>query len=170
MLYIFIDESGDIGNPNTRGNSRDFSLAACLCSSYNIEYFMKKINQLRVRLKKKELKFSKISIREKNIANDYIQRLFIEHYSVYRIKSNNHYGPDFLKDVFRELLLTIPEIKTEKVKVFVDGNENSHFRKIYEPPIRIRLPKATLHFANSIKTPLIQVADFYAGQRRKSGK
>jgi hypothetical protein len=57
MIYILIDESGDIGNPSIRENSHDFCLAACICDSENIDHLSEQIEKLTTRLKMKELKF-----------------------------------------------------------------------------------------------------------------
>lgn len=54
------------------------------------------------------------------------------------------------------------------IYIFIDGSENSFFRKMYEPIIRGKFPRARVKFANSIKTPMIQVTDFYAGYTRKN--
>ncbi len=170
MVYLFIDESGDTGNPAIVENSKDFSLAACVCGNEDIDHLITQVKRLNTRLKKKEIKFSKLSAKEKIISKEFLRKLSFETYTTYSRKTLTNYGGTFLRNTFEELVSKINTDKKGKVKVFMDGTENAHFRKIYEPIIRKRFPKAVLQFANSIKTPLIQVADFYAGQRRKSGK
>ncbi len=170
MIYIFIDESGDIGNPETLGNSKDFSLAACICDSNDTEELSEEITKFGIRLKKKEIKFSKMSRQETPIIKSLLAKTSIVQVSAYGLKTKWHHGKMFLQNIFKELVEKLPIDDNEKVKVFMDGSENAFFRKIYEPIIRKRFPNATLRFANSLKKPLIQVADFYAGQRRKLGK
>lgn len=167
MVYIFIDESGDIGNPAILENSKDFSLAACVCDNEKIDYLISQIKQFNTKFKKKEMKFSKFSKTERVLCKKFLKNLTIKNSSVYRKKSLTNYGDSFLKSTFQELINNINISTKGKLKVFIDGTENAHFRKIYEPILRKKFPKATLQFANSIKTPLVQVADFYAGYRRR---
>ncbi len=170
MIYVFIDESGDIGNPEVRGNSQDFSLAACICRQEDIEAAMTSIKKLRIRLKRKEIKISKLSSQEIRIVNNHFKELKFEHVSVYGNKNNHFHGRQFLKHMVSELMTLSGIDSREKVKVFVDGNENAFFRKIYAPTIKKHFPHSVLKFVDSIKTPLIQAVDFYAGQRRRTGK
>lgn len=170
MVYIFIDESGDIGTPTLSVNSKDFSLCASICNSEGIEEINDKIKKFVHDLNKKEIRFSRLSKKEFLNVKRYIEKLEISHFLAYRKKTELYHGKPFLRDTLKELMVAIPIFPKEKIVVFVDGTENAQIRRLYTPIIRSRFPKATLKFANSIKTPLIQVADFYAGQRRKSGK
>jgi hypothetical protein len=102
-----------------------------------------------------------------NIAKAQFKQLGINHISSYTLKSEFNHGKSLLKNILDDLLRKIVLEKECRVKVFVDGTENAFFRKIYEPVIRKRFPGASLRFANSMKKPMIQVADFYAGYRRR---
>lgn len=170
MRYLFIDESGDIGDPLVVGNSQDFCLGVCVCSLENLEEVNLKVRKLMVHLKKKELRFSKLSSRDVVISKEFFKNLGIEYYTQYMRKSVSHQNDIFLKKVFGDLIYSMDKVESEKVVVFIDGTENAYFRKIYEPIIRKKFPRATVKFANSMKTPLIQVADFYAGYRRRVEK
>lgn len=169
MIYLFIDESGDIGNPEVLGNSRDFSLACCIGYIENIDYLSHEIQKMKLRLKKKEIKFPRLSSKEIILMHQFLKKLEVEKFSVYSTKTKINYGPLFLKGVIFELMVLISIRKNEKIKVFIDGPDNAYYRKIYEPIIKKKFPRAVVKFANSMKTPMIQVADFYAGHRRKEG-
>lgn len=170
MVYIFIDESGDIGTPTLSVNSKDFSLCASICKSEDIEVLNNKLKKFIHNLNKKEIRFSRLSKKEFPNVKSFIEKLEIGHFLAYRKKTEIYHGKSFLGDILKELMVAIPTFPKEKIVIFIDGTENAQMRKLCTPIIRKRFPKATLKFANSIKTPLIQVADFYAGQRRKSGK
>ncbi len=170
MIYILIDESGDIGNPENSANSKDFALSACICDSKNMDKVSEHVEKFVIRLKKKELKFSKMSPSEIRITKLFLSSLTIDHVSVYFVKNKTFHGKYFLEIIIRDLLNKIEIDPTEKVKLFIDGVENKFYRKIYESAMRKRFPKSQLKFANSIKKPLIQVADFYAGHTRRIKK
>lgn len=169
MYYILIDESGDIGNPKIEANSKDFTLAAFICSTQNIEHLSEQVTQLKTRLKKKEIKYSKLSQKEIQIVEEFLKENPIITISVYAAK-DQVYGKEFLKNLFKELIEKIPVSHHLKTKFFIDGTENAFFRKLYTPLIKSKFSKSSLHFANSINKSLIQIADFYAGKRRRSGK
>lgn len=170
MLYFFIDESGDSGEIHHPGSSPDFAMAACVCDSEYVEHAKGIIRKLILRLRKAEIKFSKLSWKEVPIAKRSFDSLSINNYSVYASKTSKYYSKNLIEDVFSELIQKINVNRNEKVKVFVDGSENAYFRKLYEPIIRKKFPGAVLRFANSMKTPMVQVADFYAGYRRSEGR
>lgn len=168
MIYVFIDESGNLGRPGQGMTSDDFSMVAIICPSQDIEFLIDKVKRLVIRIKKKEIKFSKLSTKEVRITNKFLDNLNIKYVAVYSNKTDFSYGEMLLRKVFSELILNIKISQKEKIKVFIDGTENAYFRKIYEPVVRKKFPRASVKFANSIKTPMIQVADFYAGYYRKS--
>lgn len=171
MIYVFIDESGDVGDPNNKVNSRDFSMAACIAYSENIEYLSNQIKESIFRAKKKEFKFSKMSENEVKKLKSFLTKLDIEYVMIYKSKTSYHFGQSLLKQVFEELINSLNIYKGEKIKVFVDGIENAYYRKIYEKILRKNFTHVVLRFANSQKTPMIQVADFYAGYcRRKNNQ
>lgn len=170
MIYIFIDESGDPGELHEPGATADFAMAACVCYSENIDEINNQIKNFTTRLKKKELKFSKFSSQEAGLMKKFLKKLNLEYFSVYTKKTAAFHGDRLLKSVFHDLVQSITVATQGKVKIFIDGFENAYFRKIYEPILRKKFPRSVMKFANSIKTPLIQVADFYAGYRRRVEK
>ena len=167
MIYVFIDESGDSGEISENGSTSDFTMAACICYGENIDYLNSEIKRLSIRLRKKEIKFSKLSQEDVVIVKGFFKKLQIEHIVIYSRKTINYHGDILLRGIFQELVSNIKITKKEKVKFFIDGSENAYYRKIYEPIIRKYFSHALLKFANSIKAPMIQVADFYAGHRRR---
>lgn len=170
MIYIFIDESGDTGNPRIPTNSKDFCLGACICNLNDVDEKTQETEKFTLSLNKKELRFSKLSEKEKMLTKKFMEKLGVKNFSAYSRKTRQYYGENLLRNLVRELFESIDVSTTERVKVFLDGTENAFFRKIYESCLRAKFPDSTLRFANSIKKPLIQVADFYAGKRRKTGK
>lgn len=167
MVYIFIDESGNLGKIGNGMSSTDFSMVAIVCPSQNIDLFIDRVKLLITKIKKKELKFSKLSTKEIITTYNFLEKLNLNYTSVYYKKTSIHYGEVLLKEAFNNLISKIEIPKNEKIKVFIDGTENAYFRKIYEPIIRKKFTRVTMKFANSMKTPIIQVADFYAGYRRR---
>ncbi len=170
MIYIFIDESGDFGEMYEIGSSVDFAMAACVCHAENLEDVSWKIKKFCFKLRKKELKFSKMSSREVSQTKNFLKDLEIESFSVCIKKTRRYYGEGLLRRVFQELISNISIDENQKIKVFIDGSENTYFRKLYEPIVRKKFSRVVLKFANSMKTPMIQAADFYAGQARKANK
>lgn len=170
MIYVFIDESGDIGNPEKPESSKDFSMAACICTSEHLDNMSEQVAKFAENLRMKELKFSKMSAAEKRSVASFLKKSGIYHVSACATKKYFYHGTELLRVIFKDLVQTIEIDSSQKVKFFIDGTENSLLRKVYEPIIRERFPGAMLRFANSIKRPMIQVADFYAGQARKSKK
>lgn len=167
MIYIFIDESGDSGLIDELGTTSDFAMAACICYTENIELLNTKISKFRSRIKKKEIKFSKLSSKEMRLTKEFFGSLKIEHVTTCTEKTNYEHSRDLLHDTFENLISKIKITKKENITVFIDGTENAYFRKIYEPIIRKKFSRVTLKFANSMKTPMIQAADFYAGYMRR---
>lgn len=167
MIYIFVDESGDYGGESNHGASSDFSMAAVICYTGNIDILSRDIIALRDKLNKKEIKFSKLSQNEIVLITRFLSTTNIENYSIYTEKTKNYFGERLLKNSFTELLDRVDVSSLEKVKIIIDGVENRALRKIYEPIMRKRFTRSVLRFANSQKTPLIQIADFCAGHRRR---
>ncbi len=165
MLYVFIDESGDTGKPKQEGSSASFCMSVCICSDKDIEKLSLKILALVAHIGKKEIKYSKLSRDHKIYVIKEIEKLKIKSYCVYSSK-NGVYLNSLLKDTFQDLVQKLAQHKEEKVKFIIDGEENSFYRKIYTDVISMYFKKYTLKFANSRKTPLLQVADMYAGMRR----
>jgi hypothetical protein len=172
MIYVFIDESGDTGEIHVPGASQDFVMAGCFCYLDHVDIFSGQIKEIIEKTKKKELKYSKMNKSEIDFMTKFIETRNINHISVYTEKTPFYYGDKLLSNCFTELLDRIPinQSGVEKIKIFIDGKENAKLRKIYEPIMRKRFPRSTLKFANSLKTPLIQIADFCAGYRRKIKK
>lgn len=170
MIYIFIDESGDTGNPSIIGTTNSFSMCAVICYIENIEFLSNEIKKLVIDLKKKEVKYSKLSDRQKILVGKYFSKLEIEKICTYENKKSNSYNENLLKTSFENLLREIKIDKIIKLKFVVDGDENAYYRKTYTKIIEKYFTNFTLKFGNSIKTPMLQVADFYAGEIRFKNK
>lgn len=145
-------------------------MAACICNSENLDNLSDQVAKFAERLRMKELKYSKMSAAEKRSTASFLKKRGISHTSIFTTKNYFNHGTELLRVIFKDLIHKIEIDPSQKVKFFIDGTENSLLRKIYEPIIRERFPRAMLRFANSIKRPMIQAADFYAGQARKSKK
>jgi hypothetical protein len=144
MFYLFIDESGDTGNPGPQGTSKDFAMSICMCTDEQIERLSKEVLKICSKIKKKEIKYSRLSEADKMYVTKGINKLGIEHYAQYYKKT------------------------ARLNKAVIDGDENSHHRKIYTYILDRYFDRFTLKFGNSQKTPMLQVADVYAGICRKN--
>ncbi len=83
MIYIFIDESGDTGNPEIIGTTKSFSMCATICYSENIEFLSEEIKKFILKIDKKEIKYSKLSEKQKSLASNYLNKLEIEKFSTF---------------------------------------------------------------------------------------
>jgi len=164
--YIYIDESGDIGDPKRKGSSLDFSMAACICDKGDILNINMFVNNLIIRIKKKELKYSKMSKEDRIYILSMLNKLNLNIKSVY-FKKNKFKHKDILEISFNELIKLIKVDKKHKIKVIIDGDENKFYRKIYTNILKIYFKNFKIKFANSAKTPLLQVSDFFAGYERE---
>jgi hypothetical protein len=169
MLYIFIDESGDIGNPKKEGTSSDFSMCACVCKKELIDKIDNIVFLTLSNINKTEIKYSKLSKKYKKIIKSIFKKFDINIKTVYLVKRNNFHADNLLKNSFDLLISGLKIDKKEKVKIIIDGMENSHYRKIYSKILNKYFDKYVLYFRNSHKTPMLQVADFYAGLCRDKG-
>ncbi len=167
MLYIFIDESGDTGNPTHKGTSKDYAICACICTDKNIEYLSKQILDILKYINKKEIKYSRLSDREKIFVVSRIDTLNIEHREFYYKKSGRLLLGDLLKYVFESVVCQVNVLAVTKIKVIIDGDENAYYRKLYSSILDKYFKKYTLKFGNSLKVPMLQVADVYVGLCRK---
>jgi len=165
--YIYIDESGDIGDPRKKGASLDFSMSACVCKKENILKISCLVHELVVGVNKREIKFSKSTKKEKTYILKHLNRLHLNIKSVY-FKKNRFLYKDILEISFEELIKKINIDHILPVKVIIDGDENKFYRKIYTKILKRYFKNFKLKFANSVKTPLLQVADFYAGYEREN--
>lgn len=166
MMYIFIDESGDTGNPEKEGTSSDFSMSACICDKAVLKESNDFIVFILDKLKRKEIKYSKLSKKDKDFVTLKLKKLDIKVKTVYFKKKYDLYTEHLLKYSFDELICKLNIHKDEKVKIIVDGLENSYYRKLYSKILDKYFDRYTLYLKNSQKTPMLQVADFYAGLAR----
>jgi hypothetical protein len=166
MYYIYIDESGDSGDPKKKGSSLDFSMSACICGKNYVSDISSKVSDLILLLNKKELKYSKISKKDKLYSLTYLNKLKLNIKSVY-FKKNRFIHKDIFEISFEELIKRLDIDKKSTVKFIIDGDENKFYRKMYEKIIKRYYKNFKLKFANSVKTPILQVSDFYAGYERE---
>ena len=167
MYYIYIDESGDSGDPKKTGSSFDFSMSACICNKNDILDISSKVNDLIEFINKKELKYSKISKKDKVYSLKYINKLNLNIKSVY-FNKNKFIHKDIVEISFEELIKRLGLDRKSTLKFVIDGDENKFYRKMYSKIIKRYYKHFKIKFANSVKTPLLQVADFYAGHKREN--
>lgn len=165
-MYIFIDESGDTGNTDKEGTSSDFSMSACICDKLVLKEYNDFIISILDKLKRKEIKYSKLSKKDKDYVILKFKKLDVKIQTVYFKKKYNLFTENLLKHSFNELISKLNIDKKQKVKVVVDGLENSYYRKLYSKILDKYFDRYTLYLKNSQKTPMLQVADFYAGLAR----
>jgi ribosomal protein S4E len=170
MLYIFIDESGDTGNIKHMGTSSGFSMCACLCVDTQIDFVNREIEQILLYIKKKEIKYSKLSDVHKKFVVKKLKHLPITCYSYYYHKDNILCKDALLTHVFESVIMQVLPMSGARIKIVIDGRENARYRKIYSNVLDKYIKKYILKFADSIKTPMLQIADVYAGIcREKKG-
>jgi hypothetical protein len=168
MIYLFDDESGNFGSLDMKAGSEGLSISMIICDDENIDEIQKKIENLRSKIKKEEIKFKKLSNKERKLVFEEFRQMRIKFYSVYRVKTKQYVFELFLKDLYESLCINahINKFRSKKVTIFYDGIENGRLRKYLEYVLEKYLIKYSLKFGDSLKFPLLQAADFYAGLSR----
>jgi hypothetical protein len=169
MLYLFGDESGNLGLPHGDGNSEDFAICLLECHENDIGKVSDKIDALRKSVGKKEIKFNKLSGKDRYKVFKELRKINLKFTTIYTKKPIFFNSLDFFAANITEIII-VAEAKfpdnSKKIKVVYDGIENSRIRKVIETCLKKTLTKFSLSFGNSEKIPLLQAADFYAGLSR----
>ncbi len=185
MLYIYIDESGDLGFNirKTKPPSHYFTLSAIVVKTdkenKKISRIPKKIRQRKLKKKHKnkpELKFSNSNktIRKAILKKIVNTELEIHSLTMYKRKVNKELQkkPDVLNNYLLKELLEkcLSAVKTKKINIYIDRcmaqEKQEELRNyiIYTCSKMFYIsPQINIYHVDSRKKQAIQVADFVAG-------
>ena len=170
---VFIDETGDTGSRKPELSSNLFVIAAVVVDKAHISHLEQLVNDAKVKCKKDELKFSRLSEKHRRMI---FTDLASQEFSFYSIVVDKRllYSPGFLyshvfyKYFFGKLISLLGE-RYCRVEIHFDQNGNEGFQEGLKRYIKKRYEQPTLFepFAmvahDSRLSELTQIADLIAG-------
>lgn len=169
--YIFVDESGDPGL--TKNSSKFFVMVAIIVDGKNISKINKIMDDYRKKLNwniSKEFKHSKT---RKEIVKDLIQETKRVSYGIEMIKiDKSNFKNNGRMTVYNQVLIKLLEkIDRNDIDITIDGRKSKKYIEKLSSDIRknakLKLSAKNIHFIDSNKNNLIQLADLIAGENNK---
>lgn len=174
-MLIFIDESGDPGNPNLQGASKFFLLSMVIFENEEeAKSCNESIEKLKIHLERRtEFHFKKNSNQIREIFLRTISRHNFIYYSVVINKKSNTNKTNIYTYAV-EILFRMAMEKLKCATIVFDESGSNDFRKFISKILRQRLNLSDKHLIKKIKVQrsssnnLIQVADYVSGAMNKS--
>lgn len=169
--HVFIDESGDPGL--TEKSSRFFVMAAIIVDDKNILKINEIMDDYRKKLKWNILKEFKHSKTKKEIIKDLILATKKASYEIEVLKIDKaNFKNNGKMTVYNQVLIKLlKNINRDDIDITIDGRKSKKYIEKLSSDIRkntrLKLSAKNIHFIDSNKNNLIQLADLIAGENNK---